>query len=1074
MFQDLDLALYSNDAGRTWKPLWDVAEDDQGALRVLTSELRYGRVGVAVDDAHVFVFGVRAFPGLAISERLELDYVYASADGGESFEVLTAEFGGFEAVGQGWFGNRRYAIGDAQLVSDGERFAASLDGGQSWKEHRPRTSATEPGADLARFGPNPNGSGGTAPYTTWSEGEVRLNFFGQEHFDSAQNYMPYERLDEATGEGELAWLNFGGLPLDGLVAVLSVREDEVDVVVAIDPQSVSEQLDYRMRCTLGANVPPQRVTMPQPKSLREVEPGEVAIVAPVRMGTDRHINTERNFALTPSLKAYVQNEQSVMVAGSYAGRINRAIPGAFDGVESVGALTWVRENALEVLFQAGDAFGGSYSSDGLRSFNALNAAVLHDGLTGYRNFPTSSQGFDSASTTMGVTIANRDAGSVEIRSPSGGPDAQAWRFGGNTFLSGGFMINAGSHRQSSDELGDIYVHVSDVLGARNADHLRCLEDVSEPGCAVLPDSPGWSLHGLGKRIMDTDREGRLYVIEPMRRQLLVHRPERGVDQWDVVVDGLLEPVDLEIVHHDGRTFALILDHDIIAVDVESSVQVLSVEVGGLEAEVVEAGEFELTFAWPEALEPGEHVAVVEMTHGRVEAAVELLAHDSVTLVDFSPAGGFIQRRAERLPIFDGYLVAPMFTHFQQSDGAPIFDSYGLARMPLEQGAREVTFAEGAREGRSPERARYLFDRLVETTRNPWVSVDDGVLRVMNKGGESDSLQVVELSPGETPGAWQRTVGGAGGEAFYTFFRVAGARWFGESPVVAVGRPFADAPMDLELHGVEVEEDAQAALDALTYRDTSVGWVSDEAVFASTCGEAGAPAGVMRLSLVADEVEGTLRVNSPLEVRDGLDETRAILGCQGREEGFYWVERQGGVDALFVLGNEGGVERVVTLPDDLPGVGDRYDVPRAAPSDPQRWQSGLLNFEVFDDGDVVVLMSPTDAPAQLVVARWDAALESWAVGEAQEVMMRDGLGDRCVGPVEALSCFRDIGLYGCGPMACDVGLRLPGVQEGVRVRGANFRVFDNALHVMLEAEHLARPNHDVWNRNELQYHRLEMP
>ncbi|TXD39000.1 hypothetical protein FRC98_00945 [Lujinxingia vulgaris] len=573
MLQDLDVALYSNDAGRSWRPMWDVANDEQGTLRVLNSELRYGRVGVAVDETHVFVFGVRAFPGLTISDRFELDYAYASADGGESFEVLTAEFGVFDVVGQEWFGNRRYVIGDAQLVSDGERFAASLDGGQSWEEHRPRTAMAEVGADLARFGPNPNGSGGTAPYTTWSDGAVRLNFFGQVHFDSPQNYMPYERIDEATGEAELAWLNFGGLPLDGVVAVLSVREGEVDVVVAIDPQSVGEQLDYRMRCTLGAEVQPQRGTMPQPKALRDVQPGEVAIYSPVRMGTDRHLNTERNFGLTQALKVYTQNEQSVMTGSAHSGRINRAIPGAFDGVESLGSLTRVRENEVEVLFQADDAFGGGYSSDGLRRFNALNGAVLGDGLTGYRSFPTSSKGMDSASSTMGVTIANRDAGSLEIRSPSGGPDAQAWRFGGNTFLSGRFMINAGSHRQSSDELGDIYVQVSDVLGARNADHLRCLEDLSLPGCAVLPDSPGWSLHGLGKRIMTTDREGRLYAIEPMRRQLLVHRPERGVDQWDVVVEGLLEPVDLKIVHRDGRTFALILDHDIIAVDVESELPV---------------------------------------------------------------------------------------------------------------------------------------------------------------------------------------------------------------------------------------------------------------------------------------------------------------------------------------------------------------------------------------------------------------------------------------------------------------------------------------------------------------------
>ncbi|TXD39001.1 hypothetical protein FRC98_00950 [Lujinxingia vulgaris] len=509
--------------------------------------------------------------------------------------------------------------------------------------------------------------------------------------------------------------------------------------------------------------------------------------------------------------------------------------------------------------------------------------------------------------------------------------------------------------------------------------------------------------------------------------------------------------------------------------VESSAQVLSVQVGGLEAEVVRAGEFELSFAWPEGLEPGEHVAIVEMTHGRVEAPVELLAYDAATLVDFSPAGGFIQRRAERLPIFDGYLVAPMFSHFQQSDGPPVFDSYGLARMPLEPAAQQAAFPEGLREGRTPERARYLFDRLVDTTRNPWLSVDDGVLRVMNKSGEADGLQVVTLGPGETPGAWQRTVGGAGGGAFYTFFRVAGARWFGASPVVAVGRPFADVPVDLDLRGVEVAEDAQAALDALTYRDTSVGWVSEEAVFASTCGEAGAPAGVMRLSLVADEVEGTLVASAPLAVRDGLDETRAILGCHGREEGFYWVERHDGVDALFFLGHDAAeAELVVELPADIPGVGDRYDVPRAAPSDPQRWRSGLANFEVLNGGDVVFLMSPTDAPAELVVARWDAAAESWEVGEAQEVVMRDGLGDRCVGPVETLSCMREIGLYGCGPMACDVGLRLPGVQEGVWVRGANFRVIDNAVHVMLEAEHLSRPNHDVWNRHELQYRRMELP
>ncbi|MEZ4458957.1 MAG: hypothetical protein R3E66_04375 [bacterium] len=71
------------------------------------------------------------------------------------------------------------------------------------------------------------------------------------------------------------------------------------------------------------------------------------------------------------------------------------------------------------------------------------------------------------------------------------------------------------------------------------------------------------------KVVLPDRDGRLFALDITRQRLLRHRPDRGPAEWDVLVDGLVRPRDLEIRYHQGRAMALIMDGDILAVDTTS-------------------------------------------------------------------------------------------------------------------------------------------------------------------------------------------------------------------------------------------------------------------------------------------------------------------------------------------------------------------------------------------------------------------------------------------------------------------------------------------------------------------------
>src|SRR5690606_6339315 len=173
---------------------------------------------------------------------------------------------------------------------------------------------------------------------------------------------------------------------------------------------------------------------------------------------------------------------------------------------------------------------------------------------------------------------------------------------------------------------------------------------------------------------------------------------------------------------------------------------------------------------------------------------------------------------------------------------------------------------------------------------------------------------------------------------------------------------AASPSDPPTRTVEVDPAFAPFADDGIYLDTQASWLSEPHAFFTPCAAQHRPAGITVAPLTAGP--SAITVGPPLELRDDADPSRFILACHGTSDGLYWVERDATGDHLYFSGGS-APSLVLTLPESLPGVGDRLDLPRLAPSDPQRFLSGILGLEALPDGRFLLLMAPRGEAAPRV-------------------------------------------------------------------------------------------------------------
>lgn len=524
------------------------------------------------------------------------------------------------------------------------------------------------------------------------------------------------------------------------------------------------------------------------------------------------------------------------------------------------------------------------------------------------------------------------------------------------------------------------------------------------------------------------------------------------------------------------TCSLLVNH------VGHATRIVSARIGAAAANVKSASGAYLELEWPEGLSPGKHPLLVTFVDGPdLVGEVELLPTDATTVVELSPFVGLLHPGPSRLSEVRGALPVP-FLHHITGAGTVMYGHSGVALLETDPSHRPV-----AREGIEAVLVGRTASFEMYASRNPIVVADGNRFVLVSQAGldDSDVIRAFEVHLDPSGAEIRPSRREFQLSAAYSVERIVAAGLVDDSLIVAIGHGSAGQKLrfvarDRESLAASTKTlSLDPALVAFAtngiYADFAGSWFSDTHLFLSTCAATHVPAGlaIVPLSLSAEEIA----FGAPIELIDGTDEARNILACQGTKDGFYWIERDSEGDHLYFTNGSGAPSRVLSLPASIPGVGDRHDLPRAFPSDPQRWLAGILAFEVLDDGEVLLLMAPrgSSAPSVSVYAVQTATAAVDHLGDVP-VKMRSVRGDLCVSPFTDNSLCNGVGLYGCNPLACDMNVPLLEAHPSILVhRGRVLRSADGArVHVLLENEHRGRPMHATHQRVELQHHYLKRP
>lgn len=508
-------------------------------------------------------------------------------------------------------------------------------------------------------------------------------------------------------------------------------------------------------------------------------------------------------------------------------------------------------------------------------------------------------------------------------------------------------------------------------------------------------------------------------------------------------------------------------------------RVAAATVGGLAATVRTAEGVYLELEWPEGLAPGVHDLEVEFTDGPpLLGEVELTRADSTTLVELSPFVGQMKRRAAPLFEVAGSIPLSYYYHFEGTD-VVMYGGSGVVLVPDAPQSGVPT-----REGTEGFPRSNLGTDLNATRHTTLVGDGDRIVVLGSVAVDSTFRlrgYVLHLDEDgvEIGGAREAISLGAAFGAEH----VVAARFFDDDLLIAIGNDGRSSGIEARfavrnLSGAPTSRTvvvdpafASAAEDGI-HPDTRGSWLSETHAFFTTCASQYRPAGITAAPL--DVGPSEITVGPPLELRDDADDSRFILACHGTSEGLYWVERDASGDHLY-FSNGSAPSLVLTLPESLPGVGDRLDLPKQAPSDPQRFLSGILGLEALPGGGFHFLMAPRgEASPRVALYSYDGA-EFDHLGDVP-VKMRAVLGDQCVSPYTDNVRCPGVGLYGCNLFACDVGVPLPTAYDSVVVHEGELltSASGDRVHVVIETHHPDRPLHATFDRAELQHHVVPLP
>jgi len=527
------------DGGDTFWPALVLDDPEDRSARLLAYEVRDANrapnVGISAGGATFLSMGDAA-SAQGLSDNPAADWMAIRLDGEPYFEQRLAEFASYE-LGEGMWANRRWAAGTAVLKSDGERVFLSEDEGATFREVSPsptthlgdgRWSAPD-GAELSFEGASPGPSGGM---------RVRV-----------------DRTPPGGGAVEAAAIDFGVADVARVLGVLGAPAPGVYRVLA-DRPAAGFETPRVLLCDVGPGVTSRLALLAPPKALDQVEPGELARVARIQHGTEARFDT-RFMGLTPTLRVAMIREFAI---GTNDYEPPMSLQTVADrGVEQLFSPVWMTEEAVGVLEL------GPNGRPQLASFSFAEArSTFVDDLSAYRTLPgvSATARLGRVTSAMGLSLVHYgDGATTELRRHAGLlADPEAEVFTGRATLSGRSVLLTQS-QATQDGHFDTMMRLADAVEGRLPSVDACWSSPDTPGCVRL--------EGVRPSLALADRDGRLFALDSLRRRLLRHRPDLGPDAWDVLVDGLHDPTDFELLHHEGRTFALVADVDAYAVDVDS-------------------------------------------------------------------------------------------------------------------------------------------------------------------------------------------------------------------------------------------------------------------------------------------------------------------------------------------------------------------------------------------------------------------------------------------------------------------------------------------------------------------------
>lgn len=553
------LPLLSTDGGTTYRPLVAHFEDTNGnrQVRDLGATTPVVTRGIAFDDDHIaLVTGPPSSEYRGTSATPELDWLAISTDGGEHFDFQVAEFGSFP-LGEDMWANRRWDVGSYVVASDTERYFISRDGGTTFSEHFFAQSSFEDIYDATQA---PIFEPGESPefFSQWSNGSG-LTYQTAPPLESGDyaGMIGLRRLGD-DGDDDSFLIDFGDFPATRLVAVVGHPSPGVIRLIA-EQESATHDAPKRYLCDVGQSLSPSLQKLESPKPLAHIPPGELAPFSRFNTNIESAIDNVQWLRVTPTHKAYVSTEFAIASGDFHAAVTPFAITSEerqrISGLESP---LWPTETSLSMLYR------NDSGRRGIQAYDTLQG-TMKDGdiMASFRDLPSGgATAFGKATSAMNIHLLNRGAGATELRHRGGTPPIQqAQTFPNNAYLNGGWVLQvAATNATSADQ--QTYMHVSQALTGRLADPLQCRDDEMREGCAIYRDGPT-------PAVVLHDRQGRIFALDKLGRRLLRHRADEAPDSWEVIVDGLHHPRDFELVSVDGRTFALILDGQVLAIDVDS-------------------------------------------------------------------------------------------------------------------------------------------------------------------------------------------------------------------------------------------------------------------------------------------------------------------------------------------------------------------------------------------------------------------------------------------------------------------------------------------------------------------------